>query len=262
MNQKGEMKRNLTVPIMLYYAVLIIAVGGNRAYSDNEAKYFPERAFHKEKDPDDFVSKWYTGQLTVLDEPSIWLQKDSGKTIYRFTWLRTFHEPISIRVEIGKDFKSRLFVKECNGKGGYAPGILIVNEKRELSTEETKEFLKIIKENTSWDIGIKDKGEDPKKVSIEENKVKKNDDGSKKLDFDELKSFFNILDKETSSNTKPEAEEKEEIGLDGAEWIFEGLYEKKYQVFRKWSPKAGKARELGLYFLKLSGLSIDAKDIY
>lgn len=50
-----------------------------------------------EIDPFNEVATWYSSQLCALNEPLIFDQK-SG-TIYRFTWLRTFHHPVAIRIQ-------------------------------------------------------------------------------------------------------------------------------------------------------------------
>jgi hypothetical protein len=52
-------------------------------------------------------------------------------------------------------------------------------------------------------------------------------------------------------------------GLDGAQWVMEGIDHGKYRLIDRWSPKEGPVRELGLYFLReLSGLHLKAEEIY
>jgi hypothetical protein len=50
-------------------------------------------------------------------------------------------------------------------------------------------------------------------------------------------------------------------GADGAQWILEGLHDGKYHITDRWSAEE-KYREVGLYFLKLSGLRVREADIY
>ena len=69
-----------------------------------KVQYFP-----KDK-VDEFSVNWYGKQLSALDEPSLYMQRVSNKSIYRFLWLRTFHNPIAIRLEILKDKSA--FLKE------------------------------------------------------------------------------------------------------------------------------------------------------
>jgi hypothetical protein len=53
-------------------------------------------------------------------------------------------------------------------------------------------------------------------------------------------------------------------GVDGAEWILEGVRENHYHVVDRWSPRTGEFREACLYLLRLSGVEIDklGDDLY
>jgi hypothetical protein len=46
---------------------------------------------------DDFERDWYSRHLLAAGEPA--LPSTSRSTIVRLTWLRTFHNPIIVRVE-------------------------------------------------------------------------------------------------------------------------------------------------------------------
>ena len=56
----------------------------------------------------------------------------------------------------------------------------------------------------------------------------------------------------------------EKVGLanDGAQWILEGVKNKRYHVVDRQSPENGKYREACLYLLELSGLKVEESDIY
>ena len=71
---------------------------------------------------DTFMNCWYSEMLQALNEP-ILLGLDGDAEIYRFTWLRTFHNPIVIRIE-RKGGSIELTAKASNGAGGYKPGKL------------------------------------------------------------------------------------------------------------------------------------------
>lgn len=59
--------------------------------------------------------------LENLNEPCLYNTAITGDTkILRFTWLRSFHHPISIRLEKTKN-KTILIWKEGKGMGGYSP---------------------------------------------------------------------------------------------------------------------------------------------
>lgn len=55
-------------------------------------------------------------------------------------------------------------------------------------------------------------------------------------------------------------------GLDGAQWILEGLKNRQYYIDDRWTPSAksehAKFREACLYLLSLSGLPIEAAELY
>jgi hypothetical protein len=72
---------------------------------------------------DSFVNSWYSKMLFALGEPV--LKNYTGdKEIYRFTWLRTFNHPVSVRLEKQGDIV-KLFSKVCDGAGGYEPRKII-----------------------------------------------------------------------------------------------------------------------------------------
>ncbi len=162
--------------------------------------YFP--------DIDDFTGEWYGKQLKALEEPSIYRQSNNKNLkIFRFTWLRTFHKPIAIRIIIKQDNSGILYAKIASGAGGYVPGKLEKSIEKKLDNSDVTDFLTMI----------------------------------------EKESFWNI----------PTVEETDEYGLDGAQWIVEGLLNGNYHVVDWWSPEKGNVRNIGLYFLNISGLEVN-----
>ena len=122
-----------------------------------QTKFFPPGALSERKDLDQFVSDWYTKQLQALEEPSPWeLSKTPGTQAYRFLWLRTFHHPVAIRLEINADGTSRLTTKMASGAGGYGPGKLVQNDVRTLTKERTDWFLQVIEANSFWKLPSRD----------------------------------------------------------------------------------------------------------
>jgi hypothetical protein len=90
--------------------------------------------------------------LRALDEPSL-LEEAKKPTLqsYRFTWLRTFHHPVAVRLDIMSDGTGKLTVKIANGAGGYKPGKLIENTSLSLTPEQTVKFLEQIKKTEFWE---------------------------------------------------------------------------------------------------------------
>ncbi|MFN8255711.1 MAG: hypothetical protein U0W24_08490 [Bacteroidales bacterium] len=89
-------------------------------------------------------SKGIERQLKDLEEPCLYNSKFSEKKeVYRFTWLRSFHNPISIRVEKSNE-KAYLYWKVGKGAGGYEPEGLKRNGKKKLKEHDWAEFIKLV----------------------------------------------------------------------------------------------------------------------
>ena len=113
--------------------------------------YFPTRGLVNEG-LEPFKSVPYSDRLIALQEPSLWERSKTQKEeSYRFLWLRAFHEPIAIRVDINADGTARLTVKVANGTGGY-PGELIQNRTVTISVEETNRFLNQVQSHNFWSL--------------------------------------------------------------------------------------------------------------
>lgn len=169
----------------------------------NAEDYFPKNTFH------DFLFSFYSSKLKALKEPSIYIQKsDIKKEIYRFTWLRSFHNPISIRVEIHDQDNAIIYIKETDIKGGFGPDKIKIDAIKTISTNSVKQVKKKFTYFKFWALSVTE----------------------------------------------------ESLGLDGAQWIVEGLSRGNYHIVERWSPKKGSIKEIGLHFLEISGL--DVKEIY
>lgn len=104
--------------------------------ADSTVRYFDTRegdslrvAFHP------FVNTWFSGMLLALKEPVL---KDyrGGKFICRFTWLRTKHHPLTVRVE-EEGNRAMLFCKVSDGAGGYMPGSITTDTAFLISRHQT-----------------------------------------------------------------------------------------------------------------------------
>ncbi len=144
--------------------------------SNNKQFYFPLEVF---KDTsiyvghDKFVDTWYSQNLYAMHEPIFYADK-SEKEIYRFTWLRTFHNPISIRIEKNGDIYT-LYWKLCNGAGGYDPGELTVNTQKKIDREIWNEFQKHLNQINFWRMSTNEmeRGEDGSQWILEGKIAKK-----------------------------------------------------------------------------------------
>jgi hypothetical protein len=96
-----------------------------------------------------FVLEWYSKHLRALKESAIF-NRDND-TIYRFTWLRTFHQPVVIRVQKQND-EFELTWKMSDGAGGYSPGKIIVDKTKKLSKSEWAKIQELISESKFWEM--------------------------------------------------------------------------------------------------------------
>jgi hypothetical protein len=88
----------------------------------------------------DFQDNWYSKHLGTANEPSLFEQslktRQDMAASYRFTWLRSFHAPIIVRIDEGRDGVMKLTAKRLSGKGGYEPGRLDRVTSRSLTAKE------------------------------------------------------------------------------------------------------------------------------
>jgi len=144
-----------------------------------------------------------------MQEPSLSCSKSTAESTCRFLWLRSFHHPVSIRVE-GNDSSLIPTAVMLDGAGGYAPGKVLKRVERALSPVEREKLMANLSRIDFW-------------------RMETNSGGA---------------------------------GLDGAQWIMEGVHDGRYHVVDRWSPESGAYREACLLFVELAGISIPAHRIY
>ena len=82
--------------------------------------YFPKNALGRDVRSDQRKAMWYSHELKVLGEPSFFkLANNPSSESYRFLWLRTFHPPIAIRLDLQADGSGILTTKTANGEAGF-----------------------------------------------------------------------------------------------------------------------------------------------
>lgn len=97
------------------------------------------------------LSKWNANgmrlQLTNLEEPCLYkTEVQQDKEIYRFTWLRSFDNPISIRIQKSNK-KIELYWKVGKGSGGYEPMGIKRKGKKKIKASQWNEFVSILNES-------------------------------------------------------------------------------------------------------------------
>lgn len=96
--------------------------------------YFPKGTFAaRSRDDDSFVRRWYSTQLAAAKQASLSCGK--AQHSYRFTWLRSFHQPVVIGVTL-RGAQAELEAVELDGAGGYGPGKLKRDVRKTLSADD------------------------------------------------------------------------------------------------------------------------------
>lgn len=77
-------------------------------------------------------------QLEALNEPPLEQLAKSSPNVrfYRFTWLRTFDNPIVIRVAVDSKDRADVVLKRGSGKSGYGVGKLLSSRRRHLDNRK------------------------------------------------------------------------------------------------------------------------------
>lgn len=89
-----------------------------------------------------FRNRWYSEHLRAMNEPILY-NGVQQKKVFRFTWLRTLHNPIIIRIENKNDSIS-LFYKMTNGDGEYEPGKIIIDKRKQLTINDWNKFIQLV----------------------------------------------------------------------------------------------------------------------
>lgn len=91
----------------------------------------------------DFVADWYGHHLRAAGEAPLF--EATGPTL-RFTWLRTFHAPVVIRLDTAADGTVTMTATELSGHGGYEPGTVARRIERRLSATEAAALTQVVGE--------------------------------------------------------------------------------------------------------------------
>jgi hypothetical protein len=96
--------------------------------------------------------RWGGGaHLEAMGEPSLWLAAQKADVhVYRFLWLRTFHHPVALRIDVAPDGTARLSAKVTTGAGGYEPGVLRTDKSVPLTRAQVKRFLDGLEKAKFW----------------------------------------------------------------------------------------------------------------
>lgn len=113
-------------------------------------RYFPASAFGDPTGSQEWIAL-YSRYLEAFKEPALFDNSKSGiSQSHRFLWLRSFHKPLSVRVDIRSDGVGFVTVKI-----GEKPGVSFVGGKvqkttRKLTKQEADSFLDQTESNGFW----------------------------------------------------------------------------------------------------------------
>jgi len=137
----------------LYFPVVALADTIEKTQNPNDTAFinsFPQGI-------DGYVSHginvWYSKQMKAMKLPII---KSSRSPVIRFTWLRTFHHPIS--VELKKNASTvELTGIQMSGAGGYEPGEVDSVVIKSVSTSKWDSIEQEINRTSFWQLASKRK---------------------------------------------------------------------------------------------------------
>src|SRR2546426_5623559 len=116
---------------------------GPRLCSSSDSSYFRDTGLADRE-------SWYGKHLGAMQEPALCAKP--GVEVYRFLWLRTFHNPIAVRIQ-RLDDHYRLIGKQLSGAGGYEAGKLVRDTTIELSAQQVAQVKDLIDQSDYWSMG-------------------------------------------------------------------------------------------------------------
>ena len=87
---------------------------------------------------------WYRQELVALQEKSLFSEGCEASHCVRFTWLRSFHAPIAIRVEFHTVGVAALYFKQGDGARGFEPGDLSISDSAPLDEATESEIVSLL----------------------------------------------------------------------------------------------------------------------
>jgi hypothetical protein len=75
-----------------------------------------------------------------------------GREIYRFTWLRSFHSPMTFRLVVDPLGGGTVYATKNSGQGGYEPGTVMEAREIPINATEVAQFQKRLSEIDFWNL--------------------------------------------------------------------------------------------------------------
>ena len=104
------------------------------------------------------LDKSYSSRMNGLHEPSLLSDAENSEEVYRFVWMRSFHNLICLRIQKSSG-SIAMIIKEANGTGGDETGTLKVDRTKQLSADEWNRFESLLATECFWRLDTsKDEG--------------------------------------------------------------------------------------------------------
>ncbi len=140
---------NITPRIAIGCVAILVAAISMAAHT----KYFPPGAFDEDPKGSHEWEDLYSRYLTALKEPSLFNRTQSAPSqSYRFLWLRSFHNPVSVRVDVGDEGASVVTVKIGSGTSVSNVRGTVEKKARSLTKEQTDSFLEQVNRLSFWSL--------------------------------------------------------------------------------------------------------------
>lgn len=181
---------------------------------DSITTYFPKSGVTKRYETrpgyiSNFCNVWYSQVLNSCSEPVLFNYKGEEE-IYRFSWFRSFHSPVVIRIQ-KKGFSFHFSAKVLQEGYEDVPDEVIDSTERFMNFFEWHVFKEKLGKAGFWQLPVED---------------------------------------------------TEEQGMDGAQWVMEGIQNGKYHVVERWSAGSSNFGDACRYLIAISDLGIQKEDIY
>jgi hypothetical protein len=130
----------LMIGFLLIGVVPIFSQNDN-SYRDISDYYFPRNSFSDRDVLEAMIQTWYGEHLDILDNENLVLVNNVN--VIRFTCLRTFHRPFSIKI-MWTNNNAKLFFSMSDGAGGYDSGQLINHFEKEVNNNQINSLIRLI----------------------------------------------------------------------------------------------------------------------
>jgi hypothetical protein len=92
-----------------------------------------------------FEMAWYPKVWRAAEEqPLLTAAGPRGGRAYRFTWLRSFHPPVTVRIEQRTSGQYWMAAKLLSGPGGNSPAKIVRQTERPMSSSEVQSFQALL----------------------------------------------------------------------------------------------------------------------